>query len=149
MAVRRRSHDTATPSRSPLPLPPIGSFTEEYPRAPSDEGAPATPPPVPTPQKRLAMFTDKLSSSTSSFARSPAQLLPGSRSHPQHPRTDPQLRENAGSPAPLIAPSTSGGGSSKVHSSPSKVRCIHHPFSLYLGARSTSGLSTARCDILR
>ncbi|KAH9060361.1 HbrB-domain-containing protein [Lactarius deliciosus] len=64
------------------------------------------------------MFTDKLSSGTSSLARGPAQLLPGSRSHGQHS----QLRENAGSPAPAIAPSTSGGASSKVHTSPSKVR---------------------------
>ncbi|KAH9992941.1 HbrB-like-domain-containing protein [Russula vinacea] len=68
------------------------------------------------------MFSEKLSSSTSSFARGPAQLLPGSRSHSQHSRAaDSQLRENAGSPAPPIAPSTSGGGS-KVHTSPSKVR---------------------------
>ncbi len=71
------------------------------------------------------MFTEKLSSSTSSFARGPAQLLPGSRSHSQHSRAaDSQLRENAGSPAPPIAPSTSSGGSSKVHTSPSKVRHI-------------------------
>lgn len=69
------------------------------------------------------MFTEKLSSSTSSFARGPAQLLPGSRSHSQHSRAaDSQLRENAGSPAPPIAPSTSSSGSSKVHTSPSKVR---------------------------
>src|SRR6266404_2253325 len=76
------------------------------------------------------MFTEKLSSSTSSFARGPAQLLPGSRSHSQHSRTaDSQLRENAGSPAPPIAPSTSSGGSSKVHTSPSKVRhiVVHKP----------------------
>jgi len=130
----RRSHDTTltrSPARAPSPLPPLdGTFTEETLRAPvripSDEGVPATAPTPtpapPTPQKRLAMFTEKISASTSSFARGPAQLLPGSRSHSQHPRTDSQLRENAGSPAPLIAPSTSGGGSSKVHSSPSKVR---------------------------
>ena len=137
----RRSHDTThtrSPTRAPSPLPPLdGTFTEETPRAsvriPSDEGVPATAPtptpaPAPTPQKRLAMFTEKISASTSSFARGPAQLLPGSRSHSQHPRTDSQLRENAGSPAPLIAPSTSGGGSSKVHSSPSKVRCVHEHF---------------------
>ncbi|KAI9510120.1 HbrB-domain-containing protein [Russula earlei] len=68
------------------------------------------------------MFSDKLSSSTSPFARGPAQLLTGSRSHLQHPGVDSQLRENAGSPAPPIAPSTSGGGSSKVHTSPSKMR---------------------------
>jgi hypothetical protein len=124
-----------SPTRPPSPLPPNGIFSpEETPRAPvripPDDGAPATAPtptPPPTPQKRLAMFTDKLSSSTSSFTRSPAQLLPGSRSHSQHPRTDSQLRENAGSPAPLIAPSTSGGASSKVHSSPSKVRCVREP----------------------
>ena len=47
-----------------------------------------------------AMFTEKLSSGTSSFVRSPAQFLPGSRSHGQHSRGDSQLRENAGSPAP-------------------------------------------------
>jgi hypothetical protein len=71
------------------------------------------------------MFSDKLSSSTSSF-RGPAQLLSGSRS--QHSRAaDAQLRENAGSPAPQIAPSTSGGGS-KVHTSPSKVRHVRDPF---------------------
>ena len=83
------------------------------------------------------MFTEKLSSSTSSFARGPAQLLPGSRSHSQHSRaTDSQLRENAGSPAPPIAPSTSSGGSSKVHTSPSKVRhCLR---SLYLCTVSSS-----------
>jgi hypothetical protein len=130
----RRSHDTTftrSPTRAPSPLPPLdGTFTEETPRAPvripSDEGASTpTPAPAPTPQKRLAMFTEKISASTSSFARGPAQLLPGSRSHSQHPRTDSQLRENAGSPAPLIAPSTSGSGSTKVHSSPSKVRRIH------------------------
>lgn len=139
----RRSHDTTltrSPTRAPSPLPPLdGTFTEETPRAsiriPSDEGVPATAPtptpapaPAPTPQKRLAMFTEKISASTSSFARGPAQLLPGSRSHSQHPRTESQLRENAGSPAPLIAPSTSGGGSSKVHSSPSKVRCVRQQF---------------------
>ena len=83
--------------------------------------------------RTTTMFTEKLSSSTSSFARGPAQLLPGSRSHSQHSRVaDSQLRENAGSPAPPIAPSTSSGGSSKIHTSPSKVRyclrsChIHH-----------------------
>src|SRR5579863_10047999 len=99
MTARRSSHDTTT--RSPSPLPPNPIFSEETPSAPvhipSDDGAPATAPtptPAPTPQKRLAMFTEKLSSSTSSFARSPAQLLPGSRSHSQHPRTDSQLREN-------------------------------------------------------
>ena len=133
----RRSHDTTltrSPNRAPSPLPPLdGTFTEETPRAPvripSDEGASTpTPAPAPTPQKRLAMFTEKISASTSSFARGPAQLLPGSRSHSQHPRSDSQLRENAGSPAPLIAPSTSGGGSTKVHSSPSKVCCIHEQF---------------------
>jgi hypothetical protein len=137
----RRSHDTTwpgttrSPTHPPSSLPPNGStFSDETSRAPvripSDDGAPATAPtpaPALTAQKRLAMFTEKLSSSTSSFARSPAQLLPGSRSHSQHPRTDSQLRENAGSPAPLIAPSTSGGGSSKVHTSPSKVRCIREP----------------------
>ena len=138
LSSARRSHDTTlarSPTRAPSPLPPLdGTFTEETLRTPvripSDEGVPATAPtptpaPAPTPQKRLAMFTEKISASTSSFARGPAQLLPGSRSHSQHPRTDSQLRENAGSPAPLIAPSTSGGGSSKVHSSPSKVRCVH------------------------
>jgi hypothetical protein len=171
----RRSHDTTTgtgtgpgttrsPTRPPSPLPPNGSiFSDETSRAPvripSDDGAPATAPtpaPALTPQKRLAMFTEKLSSSTSSFARSPAQLLPGSRSHSQHPRTDSQLRENAGSPAPLIAPSTSGGGSSKVHSSPSKVRCVREPFFLFFSfstrlfpAHVQSGLSTTRYDILR
>jgi hypothetical protein len=121
-SLGRRSHDTT--ARPPSPPPPNGTFSPEETRRapvriPSDDGAPATaptPPPAPTPQKRLAMFTE--------FTRSPAQLLPGSRSHSQHPRTDSQLRENAGSPAPLIAPSTSGGGSSKVHSSPSKVRCL-------------------------
>ncbi|KAH9170146.1 HbrB-domain-containing protein [Lactarius sanguifluus] len=119
----RRSHDTRPPSPLPPPsnTPSDGSnhggvFSDETPRAPSripsDELA------APAPQKRLAMFTDKLSSGTSSLARGPAQLLPGSRSHGQHS----QLRENAGSPAPAIAPSTSGGASSKVHTSPSKVR---------------------------
>lgn len=134
MAAGRRSHDTTTrsPSRPPSPPPPFSP--EETPRAPvripPDDGAQPTAPtptPAPAPQKRLAMFTDKLSSGSSSFTRSPAQLLPGSRSHSQHPRTDSQLRENAGSPAPLIAPSTSGGGSSKVHSSPSKVRRVREP----------------------
>ena len=124
----RRSNDTRPPTRPPSPLPPLspdnnnhhGLFSEETPRAParipSDEGA------TPAPQKRLAMFTEKLSSGTSSLARGPAQLLPGSRSH-AHSRADSQLRENAGSPAPAMVPSTSGGGSSsKVHTSPSKVR---------------------------
>ena len=73
------------------------------------------------------MFSDKLSSSTSSFARGPAQLLSGSRSHAQHSRAAEQLRENAGSPAPQIAPITSGGGS-KIHTSPSKVRLVREPF---------------------
>jgi hypothetical protein len=84
------------------------------------------------------MFTEKLSSSTSSFARSPAQLLPGSRSHSQHSRAaDSQLRENAGSPAPPIAPSTSSGGSSKVHTSPSKVRHCLRSFHLCTVSSST------------
>ncbi|KAI9453149.1 hypothetical protein BJY52DRAFT_861068 [Lactarius psammicola] len=131
----RRSHDTRPPSPLPPPSnnpPPDGSnnsnhgiFSDETPRAPSripsDEGGALV---APAPQKRLAMFTEKLSSGTSSLARGPAQLLPGSRSHGQHShsRADSQLRENAGSPAPAIAPSTSGGASSKVHTSPSKVR---------------------------
>lgn len=66
-----------------------------------------------------------LSSGASSLARGPAQLLPGSRSHNNnsHSRADSQLRENAGSPAPAMAPSTSGGASYLgVHTSPSKVR---------------------------
>ena len=85
------------------------------------------------------MFSEKLSSSTSSFARGPAQLLPGSRSHSQHSRAaDSQLRENAGSPAPPIAPSTSGGGS-KVHTSPSKVRpCSRDVYILSLCTVSSS-----------
>ncbi|KAH9962095.1 HbrB-like-domain-containing protein [Lactifluus volemus] len=63
------------------------------------------------------MFTDKLSSAGRGTTRS----------HGQHPRLgggDSQLRENAGSPAPQIAQSNSGGGpsSSKIHTSPSKVR---------------------------
>ncbi len=130
----RRSHDTRPPSPLPPPSNPPpdssinpnhGIFSDETPRAPSripsDEGSTLA---APAPQKRLAMFTEKLSSGTSSLARGPAQLLPGSRSHGQHShsRADSQLRENAGSPAPAIAPSTSGGTSSKVHTSPSKVR---------------------------
>ncbi|KAI9442757.1 HbrB-domain-containing protein [Lactarius indigo] len=129
----RRSHDTRPPSPLPPPSNPSsdgsnsnhGVFSDETPRAPSripsDEGSVLA---TPAPQKRLAMFTEKLSSGTSSLARGPAQLLPGSRSHGQHShsRADSQLRENAGSPAPAIAPSTSGGATSKVHTSPSKVR---------------------------
>lgn len=121
----RRSHDTRPPSPLPPPSnPPLPDvFSDDTPRAPSripsDEGSSSTLA-APAPQKRLAMFTEKLSSGTSSLARGPAQLLPGSRSHT---RADSQLRENAGSPAPAMAPSTSGGASSKVvHTSPSKVR---------------------------
>jgi hypothetical protein len=74
------------------------------------------------------MFTEKLSS----------QLLPGSRSHSQHSRAaDSQLRENAGSPAPPIVPSTSSGGSSKVHTSPSKVRHCLRSFHLCTVSSST------------
>ena len=110
--MARRSHDTRPPTRPPSPLPPPSPdvFSEETPRAParipssSDNEAPQ--------QKRLAMFTEMLSSGTSSLARGPAQLLPGARAA-------------AASPAPVIAPSTSGGASSNwtvVHTSPSKVR---------------------------
>lgn len=120
----RRSHDTRPPS--PLPPPtgppppaPPDVFSDETPRAPSripsDEGTP-----VPQ-QTRLAMFTEKLSSGTSSLARGPAQLF--SHNNNSHSRADSQLRENAGSPAPAMAPSTSGGASYlSVHTSPSKVR---------------------------
>jgi hypothetical protein len=74
------------------------------------------------------MFTEKLSS----------QLLPGSRSHSQHSKVaDSQLRENAGSPAPPIVPSTSSGGSSKVHTSPSKVRYYLRSFRLCTLSSST------------
>jgi hypothetical protein len=119
----RRSHDTRPPS--PLPPPtgpppaPPDVFSDETPRAPSripsDEGTPAPQ------QTRLAMFTEKLSSGTSSLARGPAQLF--SHNNNSHSRADSQLRENAGSPAPAMAPSTSGGASYlSVHTSPSKVR---------------------------
>ena len=119
----RRSHDTRPPTRPPSPLPPPSPdvFSDDTPRAParipSDEGSLA----APAPQKRLAMFTEMLSSGTSSLARGPAQLLPGSRSHTTHSRVDSQLlRENAGSPAPAMSPSTSGGPFS-ISTSPSKV----------------------------
>jgi hypothetical protein len=119
----RRSHDTRPPS--PLPPPsnaaaPPDVFSEETPRAPSRIPSDEEPQ-----QKRLALFTEMLSSGASSLARGPAQLLPGSRSHNNnsHSRADSQLRENAGSPAPAMAPSTSGGASYLgVHTSPSKVR---------------------------
>jgi hypothetical protein len=93
------------------------------------------------------MFTDKLSSAGRGTTRS----------HGQHPRLgggDSQLRENAGSPAPQITQSNSGGGpsSSKIHTSPSKVRSTDrdntvltrppHPFRC---ARTTQSSSRAKC----
>lgn len=126
----RRSHDTRPPSPLPPPAPDV--FSDDTPRAParipSDEGSLA----APAPQKRLAMFTEMLSSGTSSLARGPAQLLPGSRSHTAHSRADSQLRENAGSPAPVImmTPSTSGGG--PFSTSPSKVAILFYFISFCL-----------------
>lgn len=143
----RRSHDTRPPTRPPSPLPPPSNtpadvFSDDTPRPParipSDEGSALA---APAPQKRLAMFTEKLSSGTSSLARGPAQLLPGSRSN-AHSRADSQLRENASSPAPAIAPSTSGGA---FHTSPSKVA---FPFCSPSPHCDTGGMNATIADIL-